>query len=433
MTTNNISQSKLVTNLSKKAAKMNENIALKALTGGFMGTTIISLGVSLFSILVNLPIKSWQEFLNATKIFSTVNAALNVTISMLGIYVVISIAYHLTKLKKENPITGVLIATAVYFILMPLSINKTATSININYMGANGIFIAVIVGLLAPLFYVWLTHKNLKVKLPSTVPPMVSEALEPLWSALIIFSLTMIIKYIFVFLPGGNIFDFVGDVISAPLNHLALTPLTYILFAVLCNFLWWLGIHPAVVMGVSLPLITAATTANASAFLSGKALPYLVFGVLGGLINIGGAGNTISLVSLFPFAKSDRYKSLGKLAIIPNLFNINEPVIFGTPVILNPFYLVPMVLTTLVTGLITWGIMALGFVPALNPTVTAPWVLPIVVQDFLMGGWKFAALAILGYVINTTIYYPFFKIADNIAYKEEQENLKKEEKKAESK
>ena len=92
-----------------------------------------------------------------------------------------------------------------------------------------------------------------------------------------------------------------------------------------------------------------------------------------------------------------------------------------------------MVLTTLVTGLITWGIMALGFVPALNPTVTAPWVLPIVVQDFLMGGWKFAALAILGYVINTAIYYPFFKIADNVAYKEEQENLKKEEKKAESK
>lgn len=433
MSKSNISQSKLVSNLSKRATKMNENIALKALTGGFMGTTIISLGVSLFSILVNLPIKPWLVFLNSTKILSTVNEALSVSISMLGIYVVVSIAYHLTKLKKENPLTGVLISTTVYFILMPLSINKAATSININYMGSKGIFIAVIVGLIVPAFYVWLTNKNLKVKLPSTVPPMVSEALEPLWSALIIFSLAMITKYIFVFLPGGNVFDFVEDVVSAPLNHLALTPLTYILFAVLCNFLWWLGIHPAVVMGVSLPLITAANTANASAFLSGKPLPYLVFAVLGGLINIGGAGNTISLVSLFPFAKSDRYKSLGKLAIIPNLFNINEPVIFGTPVILNPFYLVPMVLTTLVTGFVSWGIMALGFVPPLNPTTSAPWVLPIVVQDFLMGGWEFAALAVLGYLINMAIYYPFFRLADTVAYKEEQENLKNEEKKAETK
>ncbi|GAA0038003.1 PTS sugar transporter subunit IIC [Lactobacillus amylovorus] len=433
MVTNNISQSKFVVGMSKQAAKMNKNVALKALTQGFMGTTIISLGVSLFSIIVNLPIKPWQTFLNATKIFSTVNAALSVTISMLGIYVVMSVAYHFTKLKKENPITGVLIATSVYFILMPLSINKTATSININYMGSNGIFTAVIVGLVAPALYVWLTHKNLRVKLPATVPPMVSESLEPLWSAMFIFSLAMIIKYIFLFLPGGNFFDFIGDVISAPLNHLALTPLTYILFGVLCNFLWWLGIHPAVLMGASMPLLTAATTANVSAFLSGKALPYLIFSALGGLINLGGAGNTIALVSLFPFAKSDRYKSLGKLAFIPNLFNINEPVVFGAPVILNPFYVIPMVLTTLASGLITWGIMALGFVPALNPTVQPPYVLPNVISNFLSGGWKFAALAVIAYLIDILIYYPFFKVADNIAYKEEQENLKKEEKKAESK
>lgn len=422
-------QNIVIKKVTQFAEKTNKNRVIKTITAGFMGITMISLGVSVVSILVNLPIKPWQGLLTSTGIAPVVKDSLSLTISMLGIYAVISLAYHYSKNYKGNLITGVLMATAFYFLLMPVTTTKQGiTSINIAYMGSRGLFVGMLVGLLVPAMYIGLSKRNLKLKLPDSVPPMVSESMEPVFVAMIVLTFGIVLRFLFAKLPGGNAFDLLSIILADPLSHMAITPWNAILFAVICNAFWWMGIHPSILMSVMVPLQLAATTANTEAFLSGKVMPYLVFSLLTGLINVGGAGNTISLVSFYPFAKSVKYKTLGKLGIIPNLFNINEPIVFGTPVILSPFYVVPMILSSLLSGLAVWGVVALGFIPRFNPTVTSAWVLPSVLQNFLAGGWKYATLTVLAFLINCLVYFPFFKAADHVAWVEEQQDAKKENK-----
>lgn len=410
--------------LSTVAGKISGNRIITAISHGFMGITMISLGVSFFSILCGLPIEPWQNFLTSSGILAAVNGALSVTLSMLGIYAVFSIAYAYTKNEGYNPLTGAIMAAAVYFILMPLTaVEGMGNMIDPAYMGSKGIIVAILVGVGVSAFYIYLTKKNLRVKLPEAVPPMVSQSLEPMFAAMIIFSLAIVAKLVFGFLPGGNLFDFIQNAVAAPLAGLALTPASAIILAVACNFIWWLGIHPSAFMSIMLPMLITSGTANTETFLNGQAMPYIMFTLINAYTYIGGQGNTLALSSLFPFAKSEKYKSMSKFVLLPNFFNINEPVIFGVPVMLNPYYLIPMVLSSLLSGLACWAIVSVGFVPAFNPTIQTAWVMPVFISGLMQGGFKHLVLLLLAFVIDIVVYYPFFRADDRKTYAEEQERL----------
>lgn len=406
------------------AGKISGNKYITAVSHGFMSITMITLGVSFFSIIANLPIGFLQNFFTASGLGTAVNGALSVTLSMLGIYAVFAIGYAFTKNEGLNAITGAIMTTAVYFILMPLVTPEgMGNMIDISYMGSKGIIVAIIVGLVVSRFYCWLCGKNLKVKLPEAVPPMVSQSLEPMWAAMIIFSLAILVKYAFSFLPGGNFFDFIQTVLAGPLSGLALTPGTAVLMAVLSNFVWWLGIHPSAFNSIMLPFFLTSMAANSEAFLAGQPLPYLMYTLLSAYTYIGGQGNTLALACLFPFAKSEKYKSMGKLVTLPNFFNINEPVIFGVPVMLNPYYLIPMVTSSVLAAAVTWLIISIGFVPDINPTVMGAWVMPVFISNFLSGGWKHLVLTLVAFAMNIVAYYPFFRMDDKRTYEEEQKRL----------
>ena len=406
------------------AGKISGNKYITALSHGFMSITMITLGVSFFSIIANLPIGFLQDFFASSGLGAAVNGALSVTLSMLGIYVVFAIGYAFAKNEGLNPITHAIMTTAVYFILMPLTTPEGMGSmIDISYMGSKGIIVAIIVGLATSAFYAWLSKKNLKLKLPEAVPPMVSQSLEPMWAAMIIFSLAILLKYGFSFLPGGNFFDFIQNAIAGPLSGLALTPATAVLMAAISNFVWWLGIHPSAFNSIVLPFFLTSMAANSEAFLAGQPLPYLMYFLMGAYTYIGGQGNTLALACLFPFAKSEKYKSMGKLVILPNLFNINEPVIFGVPVMLNPYYLIPMVMSSVLAAAVTWVIISIGFVPSINPTIMGAWVMPVFISNFLNGGWKHLALTLVAFAVMILVYYPFFRMDDKRTYEEEQKRL----------
>ncbi len=406
------------------ANKISSNKYITAVSHGFMSITMITLGVSFFSIIANLPISFLQNFFAASGLGVAVNGALSVTLSMLGIYAAFSIGYAFTKNEGMNPITGAIMSAAAYFILIPLTTPKgMGTMIDISYMGSKGIIVSIVVGLCVSSFYCWLSRKNLRVKLPATVPPMVAQSLEPMWAAMIIFSLAIIAKYAFGFLPGGNFFDFIQKMVAGPLSGLALTPGTAVLMAVLCNLVWWLGIHPSAFTSIMLPFFMTSMAANSEAFLAHKPLPYLMYTLISAYTYIGGQGNTLALACLFPFAKSEKYKSMGKLVVLPNLFNINEPVIFGVPVLLNPYYFIPMIMSSVLAAGATWLIMSLGFVPNLNPTIMGAWVMPNFIANFISGGWKHLVLTLVAFAMNVVAYYPFFKMDDKKTYEEEQQRL----------
>ena len=232
------------------------------------------------------------------------------------------------------------------------SISALATS----YMGSDGIFLAIILGLIIPKLYCVLMNKNLRLKLPDSVPPMVSMSLAPTFVAMIIFTLVFFVKWGCTFTPYGNLFNAVSTLIGQPISMFGASPISLIVVFSLMNLIWFFGIHPNAILMPYMPVLMMVGMANTEAYLAGKEMPFLIFSIVAACVQIGGAGNTLGLCIATLFAKSEKYKAMRKLVIPANIFNINEPIIFGFPIMLNPLYVIPMVFSPVVSGTCHMGI-----------------------------------------------------------------------------
>lgn len=409
------------------AQKLSESKIISALTAGMMSSMPIALGVAAFAILGNLPFEPWQAFLASTGMGPHMLDIVAGTSSLLAAYIVPTIAYHYAKNEKENGLTTAVLALASFIVLQPQNIivgEASVAGLTQSNMGSNGIFVGMITAIAVAASYSALMKKNIKLKLPSSVPPNVSESLSPTFVSMILFLGVFVVRYAAGLTSYGNIFDLVANVVSKPVMLFGANPWSLILFHAFMNLCWFFGIHPAPILSVYIPVLMSAGTANTEAFLAGtpsSELPYLTFSVLYGFCYIGGTGSTLSLAFSMFTAKSERYKVFRNVAVVPNIFNINEPMIFGMPIMLNPLFFIPMILASLVGGLM--GIFALdvlGVGSAFNPTISLPWVMPPFVGPFITGGWKLGLAIIAVIFVQMFIWYPFFKIADNQALKEEQ-------------
>lgn len=399
---------------------------IKALTEGFMYTMPITLGVAAIAVLANLPIPAWTQFLQSIGIYATALEVVSLTLSLLAIYVVGAIGYAFTKNEGENGAIGAVMSMAAFIILIPVQTftNKAGAAVStiaISYLGSDGIFLAIILGLVIPAFYCFLMKKNLKLKLPDSVPPMVSQSLAPTFVAMILITSVFAVKYACTFTPYGNLFTLISTLVGKPVSAFGANPISLIAIFTLMNLIWFFGVHPNAILMPYMPILTIVGLANQEAFLSNQALPYLTFAVLSSCIQIGGAGNTLGLCIASFFGKSEKYKTMRKLVAPANLFNINEPAIFGFPIMLNPIYLIPMIFSAPVKGLLVLGL--LKFIPvSFNPTISMPWVTPGFVTAFFQGGVPLLVIWFLSLGIDFLMYLPFFLIDDKNALRQEQEN-----------
>lgn len=402
--------------------KMQNNLVLGALSEGFIRTSPATIGSAFILIVANFPIPAWLELLQKTNLASSLGAVGNASIGIMGMLAVYNIAYAYGKRLHTNSQNSGLIALASYFILIPQQVvthveqngkwvESAVNAVSFDYLGGQGIFIGMLVALLITKLYSILAARKFTIKLPDSVPPMVSESLAPTFIVTIIFLIVCGIRIAFSFTPFNDIFSFITEMISAPLNNLMANPLTMIFIQVLLCFLWFFGIHNAVLSGPLSAVTLTMITANIDAFTSGKTLPfaiaYMVYGVCGA------AGNTMGLIINLMFAKSKRYKEMFKLGALPTVFNITEPLVFGLPIIMNPMYFFPMILSPLVSGLVSWGLMTTVLPITYNPTVeNIPWTTPGFVKFALSGGWQFFLMYIITTAIVTLIWYPFVRVAD---------------------
>lgn len=408
------------------ANKLNGNDVIKSLSRGMMYSMPITLGVCVLAVLVNLPIEPWTAFLSSTGLDTTCNAVLTVTMNMLALYLVISISYNLAKIKKVNAITAALITLGVFLVLMPLVVQtedrSTTYLINTAYLGSSGIFMAILLGVIVTLIYVFLM-KHMKIKLPKSVPTMVVDSLSPTFVAITMFTGAFLIKWALTFTPWGNLFDCVNTLLATPIMNVGSSPLAIIFAYSFSCVLWFFGVHPSAIMNVFSPAISICLLGNLEAFMAGTPaaeLPHLAFVTIYACMGIGGSGMLLGLAISMATAKSERYKALFKIAAVPSLFNISEPMMFGMPVVLNPTFFVPMVISTPVVGFLAWGLCALGLNATPNPAVMTPWVLPKFISGFLMGGFGLMAIVLICLVVAVLIWYPFFRVADKQALEEEQ-------------
>ena len=192
-------------------------------------------------------------------------------------------------------------------------------------------------------------------------------------------------------------------------------------------FIWWFGVHGATIIGgIMGPLLQANSADNAALYKAGhlslsNGAHIVTQSFMDQYLTVTGSGLTIGLVIfLLVSAKSVQGKTLGRMEIGPAVFNINEPILFGLPIVLNPILAIPFILAPLISGILTYLVIYLGIIPPFNGAYV-PWTTPAVLSGYLVGGWQGMVWQVIILALTTLLYWPFAKAYDNILLKEEAE------------
>lgn len=399
--------------------KLGNNKMLQAVSAGMMLTLPLTLGASVFLVLGSFPVPIVSQWLNDVGIAPHLNAIAGGTLSALALFVSFTVAYNYARIENSNSIIAAIFSLSTFLILSPQTIGSGDTAVQgfiLTNLGSTGLFVALFVSLFVSKIYVSLTKNGkLLLKLPDTVPPMVSQSIEPLFVGLVIYAIAFVIRLSLSFTTFGDVFSFVNQVIAAPLTSIGGSIPALLLVYVLGNLFFFFGLHPAAIYGILQPIIFNMTLITVDNMNNGDKLQYLENLVTYDFINNDGTGSTLSLIlAILIFCKSKRYRTFSKIAIGPNLFNINEPVIFGLPVMFNPILAIPFVFSSLISGLIGFSAVKIGFLTTYNANISLslPWTLPKFISSFFIYGWQGVALRLFILVILIFVYLPFCKILD---------------------
>lgn len=417
---NKIYESKFMKGLQKFGEKLGNNKAFSAISKSMMGTMAIILVGAIFQIVATVPtLFGWYTMDSA--IYQTLYAPYNMTMGILSVFVAFMIAYNYAKSLNMKPMQNGIVALICFLIIAAPATTvtladglTTMTVLNNSYLGASGLFVAIIIGILT----VNLTHfcekKNIVIKMPDVVPSFLSEA----FSAMLPLLFNIIIWYgigtaLSALTQGQmNLPLLITYLLSLPLKALNTVP--GILIAVLFScVLWTFGIHGTMVVFIALMAITIQnTTANAAAVAAGGQPQFYASMLFGAVACAGGTGNTLGLVLHgLRSAKSKQLKAVSKAAIVPGIFNINEPVTFGYPIMYNPIMAIPYILTPIITMLILWLGYSIGFFKPAYILLMS--LMPLFLGEFLTTmAWQNLFIPIVGIVVGLIVYYPFFKIYD---------------------
>ncbi len=401
------------------ANKIGQQRHMTAIRKGIIATLPLTIVGSFFTILSNMPIPAVANFLAPYQ--AILDIPFRFTVGILSLYATFGIASALAESYKMDTLSSGILAVLAFLVatVQPVKVNADVKNvitagryINIANLSASSLFAAIATALISVEIYHFLEKKNITIKMPQGVPPEVSNSFVALFPAAVILILFWVVRDIFNF----NIATFISNILM-PLkgflvgNSLA-GGLTTVFF--ICGF-WTLGIHGAAIMDpIVRPFWEMSIATNMNQFHAGAAATHLstIFTeqFLQWFVWIGGAGGTLALVVLFMFSKSKYLKDLGKLSILPGLFNINEPIIFGAPIVLNPILGIPFILAPLVTTTISYFATTSHLVPMMM--VRLPFTIPAPIAAIMSTNWSWNALilSVVNFIIYIIIYYPFFKV-----------------------
>ena len=358
------------------------------------------------------------------------------TMGILSLYFAIVIGYEYTKIYVEeeglnlNPLNGGLLAVFAYFLTIPeLTYSKgmisavtgkttiggwTVGGDSLTRLSTSGMFTAILMSILAVQLYRLCVKKNWVIKMPEAVPEGVARSFTALIPGFVIAFAVLFINGIFI-LFGTDIYKVIA-IPFAFVSHITNTWLGIVVIYLLVHALWIVGIHGAnIVMGLVSPILLANMAQN----VDGKFIAY-AGEFTNSYVTIGGSGATLLLCFYIAFrAKSDQLRMLGKASMGPAIFNINEPLIFGLPIVYNPMLTIPFILAPIVSASIGyWGVQ-LGL--AGKAIAQTPWPTPIGIGAYVGSGGNIGAfvVALVCALAAFVIWYPFIKMYDTKLYKEE--------------
>lgn len=409
------------------ANKIAKQRHVEAVKDGVVMTMPLTITGSIFLILAFLPLPGYSELLQKYNIGTYLSYISGACFGIIALIATAGISYSLaTSYKmKELSIPIVIITLASYFVtIMPTMENG---HLSLGYLGATSLFPGIVISLISVEIIKKIVDRGITIKMPDSVPPAIAKTFISLIPAVATITFWGIVTIILSTTGLKNLHDAVNIIVGTPLKYVSdsLGGQLAVVFTIV--LLWTAGIHGAsIVGGVMSPIYLENILYNANLAATGvdnihsngfkiasEAFKNLT-------IEIGGSGSTIGLVLLMLFfAKSKQLKEVGKLAITPAIFNINEPVIFGTPIVMNPILMIPFIISPLVATTITWFAMKFDLVKI--PFAIVPWTTPPIIGGLLASGFAIsvAVITIVNIIVSTLIYYPFFKIYDKQLLEEE--------------
>lgn len=395
---------------------------------GSVGLLLENFRINLFNAKVPLAQDPFQKFL--VFIFGKnwtdfPNAITNVCNNLISIVVTVTIAYMLTqnyiaagkdtgKYQKADPLVAAIISLLGSFLVFPQSVSAKLGSVwTSNSFGATSLILGMIVALLATMMYVRLSDTKLSIKLPSSVPPAVLSA----FSAVIPLGITLVvinaIEFVIRAFGFTGMQDLIYKIVQAPLQGVGTSVGGAFVTAISQNILFFFGIHPASLSPIFQPINTINQNELTNQLLHGTAVTALKGAPIGQTLQIIMGLVTVSMcVAIFIVGrKSPRYSSVAKVGIIPSLFNIGEPIIYGLPVVLNPFMLIPYVFASAITGTFYYWLQLIHAMPAV--AITVPWTTPAFLNTFLASGGHILPVIVqaICFVFDVLMFIPFVKLA----------------------
>lgn len=413
------------------AESIGKNKYLMSIRDGFLVSTPLLIIGSIFLLIGNFPITAWTDFIEAQGWAGFIGKPASATFDIMAILAVIGIAYAFAGRMNVDKIFGAATALVSWFIVMPFTIDKVLDSgetisvsgIPFNWVGSKGIFIGIAVAFLSVHIYAWVNSKGWVIKMPDGVPPTVEQSFSALIPAGVTITVFCAINWLFALTPYGSAFQFVFDILQAPLLSLGNTLGAMVIAYIFLHFFWFFGVNGGSVVGaVFNPILQTLAAENAAALVAGQPIPNIISQQFQDLFaTFGGCGSTLSLlIAMLLFCKSKRVTELAKLSLVPGIFGINEPIVFGLPIVLNPTILIPFMLVPTVNIVVSYIVVSMGLVPYCNG-IQLPWTTPVIISGFLATNWAGAVLQAILLVAGVFIYLPFIKIIDK-QYLEEEAN-----------
>ncbi len=425
--------SKFVEKFTMVAAKLGNQIHLRSLRDAFATAMPLYILAGL-AVLLNNTVFTWiftGDTLTSVQYWGTTIA--NATLNVSGILIAAIAGYFLAVNREfDNPIAAAMISIASLLVMMPTSVSiipEGATDpvtisgvLSYSNLGTGAMFAGVIIGLISTEFFIKVSNiEKLKVNLGDSVPPSVGKSFNVLLPVIIVLSVFGIVSALLFNIAGMNLIDLITTFIQEPLRHVSTGLWGCLILYSLGNLLWLFGIHQSVIYSSILePLLIINITQNIAAYNAGEAIPNIInvsqvttFGL------IGGSGSTICLIiATFLIGRNKATRNVAKLSIAPGLFNINEPVIFGYPIVYNIAMAIPFILVPSLGILLSYIATSLGMI---SPAVSlVPWTTPPLISAFLAtaGDWRAVVLQAIVIVLGVIIYMPFVKINDRVLEKQ---------------
>lgn len=359
----------------------------------------------------------------------------NATLNICGLLVAPITAFTLARHRSfVNPIGASAVAISALFTFMPLinkvtsisgkSVVSVAGIVQFKNIGTQSMFAGVIVGLLVTEIFIKLANnKKFQINLGENVPPQVGKSFESMIPTIITISICALLSASLIIFLKMDFITIISTMIQEPLRKINTSLPGYLFIFALGNILFTFGIHSAVVFGTILePLLIANINDNMIAFSNGKVPPHILTKPFVTVFaQMGGSGCTISLlIAILIFSKYEVSKKVGLLSVAPGIFNINEPLIYGFPIVFNIPMMIPFVSIPLIFSIIGYVLTAIGWVS--KTVVFVPWMTPPLISGYLAtgGDWRAVVIQIILIIIGVLIYLPFLRISDNISRKESQ-------------